>query len=74
MVEQNTENVWVIGSSPILGGSFGFGESIKRAVLIIHARDMLAYRICPVQVSNVLKFAQLVLCSSKHTIDELESY
>lgn len=39
MVEQNTEDVWVIGSSPILGNSFGFGENIKRAVLIIHARE-----------------------------------
>jgi hypothetical protein len=38
MVEQNTENVWVIGSNPILGNSFDFGEDIKRAALIIHAK------------------------------------
>ena len=39
MVEQNTENVWVIGSNPILGKSFDFGEDIKQAALIIHARE-----------------------------------
>ena len=38
MVEQDTENVWVIGSSPILGDSFGFGEDRKRVALIIHAK------------------------------------
>ena len=39
MVEQNTENVWVIGSNPILGNSFDFGEDRKRAALIKHARE-----------------------------------
>ena len=38
MVEQNTENVSVIGSNPILGNSFDFGEDIKQAALIIHAK------------------------------------
>lgn len=61
--EQNTENVWVIGSSPILGRSFGFGESIKLAVLIIHARGMCDFYICLVQVSNVLENSLNVILS-----------
>ena len=40
---------WVIGLNPILGTSFDFGEDIKRAALIIHARKNIA------QVSNVLE-------------------
>lgn len=50
LVEQNIENVWVIGSNPILGISFDFGEDRKRAALIIHARY---FNIA--QVSNVLE-------------------
>ncbi len=30
---QNTENVWVVGSNPILGNSFDFGEDIKQYML-----------------------------------------
>ena len=38
MEEQNIENIWVIGSNPVLGKSFYFEEDIKRVALIIHAR------------------------------------
>ena len=31
MVELNAEIIWLIGSNPILGNSFDFGENIKRA-------------------------------------------
>lgn len=44
MVEQNTENVWVVGSNPILGNSFDFGEDIKLATLLIHARRQMHAR------------------------------
>lgn len=38
LVEQDTENVWVVGSNLTLGDSFDFGEDIKQAALLIHAR------------------------------------
>lgn len=54
LVEQNIENVWVIGLNPILGTSFDFGEDRKRAALIIHARKNIA------QVSNVLELTYYI--------------
>ena len=38
-MEQNIENVEVASSILALGNSFDFGDNIKRAALLIHARE-----------------------------------
>ena len=52
MVEQNAEIIWFIGSNPILGNSFDFGEE-RHMLREGKIWDLMKLR--PIQVSNVLE-------------------
>lgn len=63
-MEQNIENVEVTSSILVLSDSFDFGDNIKRAAPIIHARERMIERgliICPGQVSNILELTNWTL-------------